>query len=507
MLTLPPAVRVYVSTCPTNMHKSFDGLSALVCGVIGRDPMAGHLFVFFGRRADLVKVLYWDIRPQSLSNGPLRPTWACGTVASWSLKYRGDGVDASITGPRSTDERLRTWLDGDQLARERLCQALLALDKRFQNVQLRMPRGGPDNGRDLQARLEDGREIWIAVGFQNSVSDSRSERSQAKQKFKFDLRRALDCNPELAAFAFMTNVSLTVADKDNLLTMARTAGVSECLVFDREHLRVVLDSSEGLSVRYQYLNLALSEAEQATFFARWGTDLQHLISRSIKAVDTRLERIQFNQEKHQTLRNLIFLLEFARPLSLVDFPHVRALLLIMPPRRHAIFQMLALAVTNDDGKRQPDAPDARPALTGRLWTDSFQNSPGSFEATRPDPMTVLRSSGGYSTRFGDPTAPTIADLDECIFAIFVNAMLAKEIKRASIVANEYLLWKADCEDLQFDRHEHDIEWPWPLLDSEAQEPWIRIMPASGVGHFRFARVTPKLISAPVTADPCAKGGA
>lgn len=60
MLTLPPSVRVYVSTRPTDMHKSFDGLSALVSGVLGQDPMAGHLFVFFGRRADRVKVLYWD---------------------------------------------------------------------------------------------------------------------------------------------------------------------------------------------------------------------------------------------------------------------------------------------------------------------------------------------------------------------------------------------------------------------------------------------------------------
>lgn len=60
MLTLPPSVRVYVSTRPTNMHKSFDGLSALVSGEMGLPPMGGHLFVFFGRRADQVKVLYWD---------------------------------------------------------------------------------------------------------------------------------------------------------------------------------------------------------------------------------------------------------------------------------------------------------------------------------------------------------------------------------------------------------------------------------------------------------------
>lgn len=60
MLSWPPAVRVYVSVHPTNMHKSFDGLSALVRGVMGRDPMSGHLFVFLGRRGDQVKVLYWD---------------------------------------------------------------------------------------------------------------------------------------------------------------------------------------------------------------------------------------------------------------------------------------------------------------------------------------------------------------------------------------------------------------------------------------------------------------
>jgi transposase len=60
MLTFPPAVRIYVSTKPTDMHKSFDGLASLVSGTVGLEPMSGHLFVFFGRRSDLVKVLYWD---------------------------------------------------------------------------------------------------------------------------------------------------------------------------------------------------------------------------------------------------------------------------------------------------------------------------------------------------------------------------------------------------------------------------------------------------------------
>jgi len=60
LLNLPPAVRIYVATAPTDMRKSFDGLSAAVSHVLERDPFAGHLFVFFNRRADRVKILWWD---------------------------------------------------------------------------------------------------------------------------------------------------------------------------------------------------------------------------------------------------------------------------------------------------------------------------------------------------------------------------------------------------------------------------------------------------------------
>jgi transposase len=60
MLTLPPSVRVYVASAPTDLRKSFDGLSALVANSLGHDPLAGHLYVFLNRRADQVRVLFWD---------------------------------------------------------------------------------------------------------------------------------------------------------------------------------------------------------------------------------------------------------------------------------------------------------------------------------------------------------------------------------------------------------------------------------------------------------------
>jgi len=60
VLRLPPSVRVFVCTAPTDMRKSFDGLCALVETVLKQDPFSGHLFVFLGRRRDKVKILYWD---------------------------------------------------------------------------------------------------------------------------------------------------------------------------------------------------------------------------------------------------------------------------------------------------------------------------------------------------------------------------------------------------------------------------------------------------------------
>lgn len=60
MLMLPPAVRVYVATRPADLRCSFDGLVAAARQWIQVDPFSGHLFVFRNRRADRVKLLFWD---------------------------------------------------------------------------------------------------------------------------------------------------------------------------------------------------------------------------------------------------------------------------------------------------------------------------------------------------------------------------------------------------------------------------------------------------------------
>jgi transposase len=60
MFNLSPAIRIFVHTQPTDMRKHFNGLHALVTQALGHDVLTGDYFVFFNRRRQRCKILYWD---------------------------------------------------------------------------------------------------------------------------------------------------------------------------------------------------------------------------------------------------------------------------------------------------------------------------------------------------------------------------------------------------------------------------------------------------------------
>ena len=59
-MLLPGGLRVFLACGATDMRKGFDGLAAQVQTVLQQDPYSGALFVFRGKRGDLIKALLWD---------------------------------------------------------------------------------------------------------------------------------------------------------------------------------------------------------------------------------------------------------------------------------------------------------------------------------------------------------------------------------------------------------------------------------------------------------------
>jgi transposase len=81
VLSLPPSVRLFIATQPIDGRKGADSLMVLVRDVLRLDPLSGHLFVFFSKRCDRVRIVYWDrdgfaMWTKRLERGRFRPTFS-----------------------------------------------------------------------------------------------------------------------------------------------------------------------------------------------------------------------------------------------------------------------------------------------------------------------------------------------------------------------------------------------------------------------------------------------
>ena len=60
MISFNRRTKVFVSREPTDMRASYDTLFAKAKGVLGQDPLSGHLFVFINSRRTSIKCLFYD---------------------------------------------------------------------------------------------------------------------------------------------------------------------------------------------------------------------------------------------------------------------------------------------------------------------------------------------------------------------------------------------------------------------------------------------------------------
>jgi transposase len=106
VLSLPPSVRVFVATQPVDGRKGADSLMVLVRDVLRLDPLSGHLFVFFSKRLDRVRIVYWDrsgfaMWTKRLERGRFRPSFSedgklvASSIEAAELALILEGIDLS----------------------------------------------------------------------------------------------------------------------------------------------------------------------------------------------------------------------------------------------------------------------------------------------------------------------------------------------------------------------------------------------------------------------------
>jgi transposase len=101
MIPIPTGARVWLATGYTDMRRGFPSLALQVQEVLRKDPLSGHLFVFRGRRCDLVKMIWHDGQGACLFTKRLergRFIWpsVAGepvTISAAQLSYLLSGID------------------------------------------------------------------------------------------------------------------------------------------------------------------------------------------------------------------------------------------------------------------------------------------------------------------------------------------------------------------------------------------------------------------------------
>lgn len=60
MISLPSHTKIWIAAGVTDLRRGFTGLSALVQTKLEQNPLSGQVFIFRGRRGDLVKLIWFD---------------------------------------------------------------------------------------------------------------------------------------------------------------------------------------------------------------------------------------------------------------------------------------------------------------------------------------------------------------------------------------------------------------------------------------------------------------
>lgn len=412
-----------------------------------------------------------------------------------------------------TDRQLKDRLNTNQAMRERMCLDLLQTQPHFTEVRPRLPKGGPDGGRDIEALYKDKQRVFGAVGFVNDATDTEEHRRKARTKFGEDLARLSgttigeqDSTPDV--FVFFTNVGLTPGIIDDLKKSAYAANISICEIYDRERMRIMLDCNTGYAIRQRYLDIPLSDAEQKDFFGKWGDDLQTMMSTGLSGIETLARRLHFLAEAQFLVDEISVIVKLTSPVGEISGGNF-------------LFQTMITLRTNADGLLSMSFGSSSEPIVetidqfrerGSQFSNNTQRgfsyadlSPGSPQYERYQAIPgeevdddverwvsvgssrgVLQIEKPYiRARYGSepflerlwPTCRLI-DLHRCMVLFDCNAAIAEHVEEVFVLANQYCVLHLRKHDFRIGNGSFDrFRLPAELSHIEPSGAWCILRPA------------------------------
>ena len=417
-----------------------------------------------------------------------------------------------------TETRLKSYLDTNQQGRERMCLQILALDKNYSDIHPRHPKGGKDQGRDIEATYKDDVLCFCGVGFVNGACDSIEQKREINKKFLSDLNNAIEHarseKLDLKGFVFFTNIELTVGERELLINEAKKAGLVRCEIYHRERMSIALNSPEGYAIRFNFLNIHLTEAEQASFFSKWGDDIQSVISNGFLEQKTAIDRMIFLQESRLPINYLSVGYKLKREYKSEEIEHFRIVsefvfvdALDFEDNKYVMGLNLFRADNPNRYRKEKEAttPGFKYGLSGcttlRLVNETGTLNEREFMINSSSSMGYeklnyigMDYANGELVRF--PPVIRINNLDKSHFIPMISENLCDKIDSIEVYANGYILAKFFSKDLTFrDINEETLkDFPANLSEEESKIKWKFVEDINGcIFQFDFIGNTPKRI--------------
>ncbi len=420
----------------------------------------------------------------------------------------------------NTKSKLSSHLNTNQAKRERMCLELLQVREDFTHVTPRLPEGGRDGGRDIEAFYLEDTRVFGAVGFCNDAT--RADRASAEKKFGDDLKNVTKfngTNPEqkVVGFVFFTNVPLTPKIIENLKRRAAKAGMDVCKIFDQEQMRIMLDKSSGYAIRLRYLDISLSDAEQKEFFEKWGDKVQRAMTSGLSEIGDVSNRLLFLAEAQFLVDTISVHVKLKRPLKEIsggDFAFETHITL----RTHVNGLMSFVFGSASEPINTVQSDDTRHSQFGYSYvylipeSETFKNIADGLKP-RTNSQNEKYFEGISSVGFLDIGKSTIgmeygcepffhrfsptcklSDLNRCFILFKCPTDIGKQIEEIVVIADGYELMAKGSKNYQLEIVE-GLEFLLPpdkILPAKFSE-FCKIRPSSGSSAFSpdFSGRTPR----------------